>query len=149
MKKYVTLVLLGSIMQFAPGYSDEAANEDGKMYVKPRAVRVMKDKIVVFTEDGAFVTPAVQSDENGLFVQQADLVAAPDVKRGNCKGCKRGWGRKMGQGQGWKNGRKWAEKQGQKKGWKMNKGPRWKRDNAQSDDELSLPPASEPVADSE
>ncbi len=82
MNKYLSLALLASMIQFAPGVADEAVaedavNVDGKVYVRPRAVRIMKKGIVVHTKDGAFITPSVSRDENGLFVQEADLEQAP------------------------------------------------------------------------
>ena len=108
MKKYFTLVLLGSMMQFAPGFADEVANEDGKIYVKPRAVRIMKDKIVVFTKDGAFLTPSVVRDEKGIFVQEQELEKAPEVARkGKCGTCRKNWGRRQGFGPRWQKGRFW------------------------------------------
>lgn len=94
MNKYLSLALLGTMMQFAQGAAEEAVqNTDGKMYVKPRAVRFMKKGIVVHTKDGAFITPSVSRDENGLFVHEKELVQAPaianKIKR-KCGGCQKG-----------------------------------------------------------
>ncbi len=74
MYKYLNLVLLASLAQVAHVSADDV---DGKMYVRPRQVRMMKDRIVVRTDDGVFETQAVLRDENGLFVNQKELVAAP------------------------------------------------------------------------
>jgi hypothetical protein len=78
MKKYLSLVMLASMMQMAQGAADETTNSDERIYVRPRAVRFMKKKTVVFTKDGAFVTPTVSRDEKGLFVQAKDLEKVPE-----------------------------------------------------------------------
>lgn len=146
MNKYLSLALLASMIQFTPGVADEAVNAnvavnaDGKVYVKPRAVRFMKDGIVVHTKDGAFITPSVSRDENGLFVQQADLEQAPAemTKRKGCGRCNKnkmsqGQGRRFGQRQGNKGqgeGRRFGQRQA-KRNFKKNR-PHWKHKNKEA-----------------
>lgn len=125
MNKYLSLALLGALMQFAQGTADEAVqNTDGKIYVKPRAVRFMKKGIVVHTKDGAFITPSVSRDENGLFVQEKELVQAPAIAsklKRKCGGCQKG------KGKGIHHARKWhMRKNGQ--GRKSAGRPHWNKD---------------------
>ena len=95
MYKYLSVLLLASMMQLSA--SDEVATTnvvDGKVYVRPRSVRMMKKGILVRTQDGHFFAPSVAKDETGLYVNQADLVAAPEMaralsKRGRGCGCKK------------------------------------------------------------
>ena len=89
MYKYLSVFLLASMMQLSASDEVVAAN-DGKVYVKPKSVRMMKKGILVRTKDGRFFAPSVAKDETGLFVNQADLVAAPEMARAKrgC-GCKR------------------------------------------------------------
>lgn len=109
-------------MQFAQGVADEAVqNTDGKIYVKPRSVRFMKKGIVVHTKDGAFITPSVSRDENGLFVQEKELVQAPamasKIKR-KCGGCQRG--------NGMNHAKKWHKRKNAQ-GRKAGMHPRWNK----------------------
>ncbi|MBS0634813.1 MAG: hypothetical protein JSR37_05065 [Verrucomicrobia bacterium] len=101
MYKYVSLALLASMMQLSASVA-----VDGKVYVKPRQVRIMKNKTIVHTQDGTFVTPTVSRDEQGIFVMQQDLQAAPELA--NKKRCGGGCGKKM-----WKKKKMWKMKQRQ------------------------------------
>ncbi len=114
MYKYLSLALLATMMQLS---ADTATSVDGKMYVRPRAVRVMKKGIVVHTKDGAFIAPTISRDENGLFVQEKDLVKAPAIaQRKKCGGCKKKWAANGAQNVSrqnkshWKNKKQWKNK---------------------------------------
>lgn len=85
MYKYLSVLLLAFMMQLS---ATDAV--DGKVYVNPKSVRMMKKGILVRTPNGRFFAPSIAKDETGLFVNQAELVAAPEMakaKRG-C-GCRR------------------------------------------------------------
>ena len=125
MKKYLSLVLFASMMQFAQGAADEVANADGKIYVRPRAVRLLKRKTVVFTKDGAFVTPTLSRDENGLFVMAKDLEKAPDFfnkvfERRQL--ARKAWAEKRASGISHKRFGKKGNGRGYKQGWKKKAG---------------------------
>ncbi len=113
MYKYLNLVLLGTIAQCAHVSADDV---DGKMYVRPKQVRMMKDKIIVRTQDGVFEAKSVTLDDNGLFVNQKELVAAaPEMVQRNKAfgGCKR----KRFQN----NAKEWKQhKHKNKAAWKLN-----------------------------
>ena len=118
MKKYLSLFVFASMLPFVQGSADDAAvpaaavqdvavkdvaNQDGKIYVRPRAVRFMKKEIVVFTKNGVFKTPAGARDENGLFVNASDLQKVEVLAKGERKGkgCAKGCGKgqkKFGKG---------------------------------------------------
>lgn len=93
MNKYLSLAVLASMMQFAHGAADAVvetpnAEVEGRVYVKPRAVRFMKKGIFVRTKNGTFATPAVSRDEQGLYVIEKDLVQAPEAAaKKRCGGC--------------------------------------------------------------
>lgn len=115
MYKYVSLALLASMIQLSGASADVV---DGKVYVRPRAVRIMKNRTIVHTKDGTFVTPTVSRDEQGLFVMQQDLQAAPELankKRGGCGGCHKKMWKKQGMKKAWKN-KNWKNKN-----WKNKK----------------------------
>jgi len=116
MYKYLNLVLLASMAQFANGSADVV---DGKVYVRPRQVRMKKDRILVRTQEGVFEAPHVARDDNGIYVHQHELVAvAPDMakmrNRSNHRhgGCchKKRFGNKR-----WKQKKQWKQQKGQHK----------------------------------
>jgi hypothetical protein len=87
MSRLMSVLLLGTLLCSGTAFSDTTPAADGKVYVKRRAVRFIDDKIVVFTPDGAFTTPAINSDDNGIYVVEKDLTKS-DAKikgKGHCK----------------------------------------------------------------
>jgi len=124
--KFFGLVLLASMLQLSPAWTEEVANADGKVYVKNRAIRVMNKNIVVFTKDGSFTAKTLFSDENGVYVKANELEKVKVLGKKKF-GVQKGHGCKFRKGQGWKKGNKnWKENRGkhQMRGWK-----KWKKRN--------------------
>ena len=77
MHKYLSLAIFVLSMPLALLAADDAVEQEGKIYVQPRAVRIMKKDIFLHTKDGRFKTHRVCRDRQGIYVLEKDLVKAP------------------------------------------------------------------------
>lgn len=125
MSKYFGLLLLSSMLQFSPSFAEGGTAlqpEDGKIYVTRKALRFVKNEIIVVEKKSAFVAQAVHSDEKGLYVNANELTqaSADRVKkiRGhhhwkNKRDGKKGCGKKMDKKKAWKAEKKNLEQKPQ------------------------------------